>query len=487
CEKHPDWISRLPDGSPVVHRPDLPRKKLCFNSPYADAYLVRALELVDLGVDGFYFDSWHQSKKGCWCGYCKKKFKQETGLDLPKKIKPADPVYRKLLEYKNVILERTFLRYRKEFHKRNPNLVMIVGSNTWPSMSDTHQNSRLWRIVDSQKTEFTLASRANLPKKMLPFNKNVKNVHGWVLARDATGGRPPHIWIPRLRDESTVTYSAAAAVAHGCIANSDNGGDQIPNSMFKKAYQFGDSVSPYFAGTKPLRYVALHYSEHARKSYTTDKYQAWANVLYPNYAAFLALLRARLPVGIVTDSQLEDDLLNDFQVLFIPDRKNLTAKMKSVVNDFKAKGGQVIYNSPDYKWHQADGQQAAIKKFIAQIETGPTTPPVKVTGGPNKMQTDSFLNKEKNRLTVTCVNDFSWIKLEILKNATPEQKRKTKQIKLPKPCSGAKIILKGKFAAEPKKLFNAVIGKELNFTKVGDAIKVDVPDFEALAVVVAQY
>ena len=94
CDQHPDWMSRLADGSIVIHRPDLPRRKLCFNSPYADAFLVRALELVELGVDGFYFDSWHQSKKGCWCGYCKKKFKKETGLLLPKAIDPADPVYR---------------------------------------------------------------------------------------------------------------------------------------------------------------------------------------------------------------------------------------------------------------------------------------------------------------------------------------------------------------------------------------------------------
>ena len=75
---------------------------MCFNSPYAEAFLTRALELAAMGVDGFYFDEVHMPKTGCWCTFCRKGFKTKTGLNHPRYADHDDPIWHKLIDFNNV-------------------------------------------------------------------------------------------------------------------------------------------------------------------------------------------------------------------------------------------------------------------------------------------------------------------------------------------------------------------------------------------------
>lgn len=494
AKQHPDWICRMPDGEVMTKR----GVRVCFNTPYADAFLERALELVELGVDGFYFDEQHQPKIGCWCEHCRRKFKEETGLDVPEKIDLDDPLYKKFMDYKNLVIERTFLRYREEFHSRNPELVMLIGSNSWPSMADWHTTNRLWRFADIQKTEFHLPIKAarskahpfRFPDKMHPYSDGIKMAHGWTLARDATGGRPPHIWVHLLLNEPSSLFATSALIGHGCIANLDHREQYVPNQMFKSSYELGNKVSPYLAGSRPLRWMALHYSEHARDQYIGNGYKAWKQVLYPHLGAYMAMAEKRLPVGMITDSQLEDKMLDGYEILFVTDRQNLTQEMEEAINDFHDKGGHVIYNDTTWMWHEETGQQDAINTFIEEVYETELIPPVQVTGGPDAMQVDQFFNKAKNRLVVACMNDFSWVwtgfTRDIEKN-DPDRYREILERKPPGSCKGVKVILRGDLGVGPVTVIEAVSGNSLEFETLDDGISIEVPDFEHLALIVVKY
>ena len=146
-------------------------------------------------------------------------------------------------------------------------------------------------------------------KSLLAPEPDARLALGYTLARDAADGRPAHIWTHGLLDEASTLYAAAGMVAHGCIANLDVAEATIPNAMFEKAFALGARISPALAGTVPLRWAAVHYPEDARNALAPDQIRQWKDVLYPLYGAYRALLRARLPVGVVTDSQLEEGLL----------------------------------------------------------------------------------------------------------------------------------------------------------------------------------
>ena len=182
-------------------------------------------------------------------------------------------------------------------------------------------------------------------KTLRPPELDVKTALGYTVERDAADGRPAHLWCRDhdMLNDYSVEFATAGMITHGCIANLDNYETEIPNhAKFKDAVSLGNKVSPYFASTRPLRWAAIHYSKYARDKYLPDESLAWRKVLYPMCGAYKSLLRAHLPAGIITDSQLEQGLLHGYKILFLPAPQHLTVNMKKAVEAFKQAGGKVI-------------------------------------------------------------------------------------------------------------------------------------------------
>ena len=486
--EHPDWAARDCRGQIYRARGN----KACFNSPYADFVLTRLLELVDMGADGFCFDEVHMPKAGCWCPFCKRKFKVTTGLDHPKEPDPDDPVWHRLIDFNNLTIERTFLAWRQAIHQRNPSVVMLIGSNTWPTMGERHMTHRLFRIADSMKTEFSLPARKagswifGFDKTIKPTEKDARIALGYTLARDSCDGRPAHIWTHGLLNETATLYASAGMMTHGCIANLDIPEPTIPNMMFRKAFELGDRVSPYFARRMPMRWAAVHYSEYARDKYILDESEKWKKVLYPVYGPYCALLRAHLPVGIVTDSQLEEGLLEGCRLLFVSAPTHLTRRMREVITEFKAKGGMVVEQRASWQWHDPNGgQEGAIAGFMRAIDAEAQRAPVQAWGGPEKMHVVPFATADHKGLTISFANDFSWVYTGRKRTRDGKKIDLSPYLTPPAACKGVKVVIRSQ--RPPKRAFEAVSGKALELRACKGGVEVTVPDFEYMAVVVAEY
>lgn len=491
AEQHPDWVCKNLDGTDIVLDRPKPRKKLCFNSPYAKAYLERAKELIALGVEGFYFDEIHQPKTGCWCVYCQNLFEKETGLPMPTSNKASDTLYQALIEYKNIIIERTFRWYKYEFRRINPEFVMILGSNSWPSMAEDHTSNHLYRIADIHKTEYSLPLRVMKNRKMkfacpaqyFSESDTKKMAHGWVLARDATDGRPPHVWTHGLQSEEATLAATAALIGHGCIANLDQKETEIPNFMFKSAFELGTKVSPVMAGTKPFRHVAIHYPELSRQLFSTSE-EAWKQVLLPHYESYAMLMEHHMPVSILTDSQLEDGLTDGYKVLILSGEQYLTTKMKDKIVEFKALGGKVI-DAAVYNWHSAEARIQNKTKLYDQLSIIPSS--LSIVGAKENIQVDYFTKDSGNTLIVNCINDFSWVWTGVSDRLTIEQRTQIKAKKQLKECKGISIRIKATQQLIEPRVFDAVTGKVLDIKKDKNNYIIDVPDFKYLSSIVISF
>jgi len=483
--EHPDWICRDSKGEPIGHNA---MPFMCYHSPYPDLYLQRALELIDLGADGFYFDFVHMPKTGCWCDNCRREFKRAAGLDHPQRTDAEDPVWRKLAEFNDGLIERTFLKWREGIHRRNPQCVMLISSHLWSGMTDHHLNNRLFRIADSVKMEFSIPIRRgpnrifSVDPSMAPPEPDVRLALGYTLARDAADGRPAHIWTHGLLDEASTLYATAGMVAHGCIANVDVAESTIPNLMFRSAFELGDRISSCFAGTVPTRWAALHFAEHARDLLAPDEAEQWEQVLYPLYGAYRTLLRARLPVGVVTDSQLEQGMLDGYRVLFLPAADRLTPRMRAAVEAFQSRGGLVIEQREGWQWHAPDGGlERAAAAFMAEISPQLASAPLRVIGGPDKMHAVAYRHRTPDRLTIALANDFSWV----YTGQTPAPEEIGELTETPPPCRGVTVVVR--CDEQPKRAFDAVSGEALVVESQPQRLVIKVPDFDYLSVVVVEF
>lgn len=505
--EHPGWRALDQSGAPVMKRGPF----LCLNSPYADFVEARLVELAKLGADGFLFDEAHMVKPLCWCSFCREGFQGITGLAYPETEEPYNVAYQKAIEYRNTVLERVFRQWRGAIHRTNPECVLVIGSNTYPAMNDRHTTHRLWRVADAMKSEFNLPARtgnnrifAADPSLALP-EADARIALGYTIDRDACDGRPPHIWTHGIASPSEMRYATAGMITHGAVANLDNQEQDIPDlELFGPAVELGNRAAPAFTGTRPLRWAAVHFSEHARDHFLPDEAEAWRQVLYPVYGAFTALLRARLPVGIVTDSQLEQGKLDGYRVLFLPAPACLTGPMRQAVTALRARGGLVVEQDPGWEWHRpGDGMKESSDALLAALGEASALAPVRATGGPGRMHVVPFGSADGKRLTIALVNDFSWVQTGKLREGKGKGKAGQAESgsrsvegqdegsvgsaagQEPPPCEG--VGLEVRWPAEPSRVLDVVTGLALEPVAVPGGFRLDLPAFDCWCVVSVEW
>jgi hypothetical protein len=514
AREHPGWRARDGRDRPVTRRGPM----LCLNTPYADFVQTRLVELAERGADGFYFDEVHMVKPLCHCAACREGFTRATGLAYPAGDDPAEPAFARAVEYRNTVLEQVFRRWRTAIHRANPAAVLLIGSNTYPAMHDRHTTHRLWRIADAMKSEFNLPVRTGNNRVFardralaLPA-VDARLALAWTLDRDACDGRPPHVWAHGLPDATHALFATAGLLAHGQVANLDQREEEIPDpERFRAAVALGARVSPALAGSRPLRWAAVHFSEHARDHHLPDESAAWRQVLYPVYGAFTTLLRARLPVGLVTDSQLEQGRLDGYRVLFLPAPQHLTERMRAAVAAFERGGGRVVAQHPGWEWHRPDGGMAAGAAAL-RAELGPEADraPVQARGGPETLHVVPYLSRDGRRLTVALVNDFSWVrtgraepraakgpavargpagkaasaaKAAASRSDEGESEGIVGRVAAgpPPPCTGVRLIVRLPVASGAAR--EVVAEVPLRPQPIADGVAFDLPDFACLSVV----
>ena len=321
--KNGSWLNRDPSGKPVQG----PRGDgICVNSPWREVYKQELLELVDFGADGFFFDEIPQPTQGCWCSWCREKFRSWSGQEMyPSAVNISDPLYIKLLEFNTLSVQEHYDEINRAIANRSQDVVTLVSLYKVPCANDggdIFESTRLANATSSTaaKTEFTLSDRGTCESEFEPhgalsghgFEDGVMITWGWALARDAASGRPPHIWAPFLykRPNGSAPASVFAMAAYGAVANPDHSEERIPNfALYKDTYELAAQLDNVLNGTRPLRWAGVFFSENARNKFLPgNEVEAWKKVLFPTVSAWDMLVRHRIPSGIIVDWQLDSNM-----------------------------------------------------------------------------------------------------------------------------------------------------------------------------------
>lgn len=481
-EEHPDWLCRDVEGKPIKGGRG---HHLCLNTPYRDAVRARLLELVDMGIDGFYFDYVHMPR-GCWCAACRRGFRETTGVEPPATSSPDDPAMPALTEFINAVIENAFREWRGAVHGRNPDCVMVVSSSGYASLLYTHMSTRLFSLVDSNKTEYghpyghdrILDRYPDIEKP----ERDIRMAIGWSLCRDGAEGRPAHVWLPGMKDADECRFAAAAILTHGCIANIDMDEKKIPDATLAPAFELCERVSPAFAGTTALRWASVHFSERGRRRHSAGAHaprEMWTKSTARTIGAYRALFRDHLPVGLITDEQLQEAVPAECRLLFLPNPEALTEGMRAAVAAFRGRGGLVIEHDPAWDWSTRAGIDAATAALRARYAEAAARAPVRVSGGPAAMHTSVFTDAERRRFVVPLCNEFSWV--------DPHAKGNKRIVRPPSgvgTVAGARVLFN--LPRPPARFRDAVTGRTLEGRPVAGGIEVAVPPFDIFTVVVAE-
>jgi len=489
--EHPDWVCRLPDGSPYLE----PRGKtktvfvLCLNSPYREYIKTRLVELADRGVDAIYFDNRHMPDV-CTCRYCLDKFRRETGREMDPQAPVGSPGYLEAVEFVNRSMVEAFLEWRRAVRAKHPDVFFCVKSSQYPMFFSPHIDYHLLAISDTSGTEFhkPFGHSPAVMRRQADFAEPAFDDQlalGWSIVRDGSGGRPPLMWIPFIRSEEKSLYSAAAAVTYGCAAamnmhvrDLDEDGPRNAE-VFRSTFAMGKRISPYLAYARPIPWVALHVSERSRNARVADRILIWQEVFSPALGAFQVLKEAHLPWVTLSDLALSEPLDPRTRLLVLPWPEELTDEQNRVVHDFEARGGRVLRLDPRAGWHTTSRKATLMQEMAAELDQEAGPPPIAVDGPP-AMHSVCYDHAEKKRRVVCLANTWGWFRSTRTPN--PDLNEGTP----PPPCENVTVTFSHDFG-RPQQVIEAVTGRELPIAKAAGGWRVSVPAFSINACVAAQY
>jgi hypothetical protein len=111
----------------------------------------------------------------------------------------------------------------------------------------------------------------------------------------------------------------------------------------------------------------------------------------------------------VNDHQLALGELAGYRLLFLTNPRELSSVHRQRVDQFRARGGVVVENRPDWAWSDPALRPATAAAFRAAIAPYLGTAPVVVTGGPQSRYAVSYRGRDK--LVVAVTNDFDWVQV----------------------------------------------------------------------------
>ncbi len=433
---HPEWACHNADGTLAEAGRGVYSD---LTTPYREVVLTRLLELAAMGADGFYFDETHMPRNGCWGTALQQSFENHLGipsgslstnLTQDQLNNELEKEYRAFLRYQASEVEETFRYWRNEVKAQYPDVVFVISTTFVPALISQRMTTTLAKISDAPKTEFSLATSDALnlnvfnsspPLVALEPNRAIRQALGWTLLRDSADGRSPHVWArSRFPTQPHMFGFVTAVLAYGGIANVDINESNIveandpcsftTRAVLAAAYALGEKLSPSLAGTHPVRWAAVHFSEIARNKRQGDRVKVWNEVLWPVTGAFGELVRAHVPVGVVNDDQLQRGQLDGYKLLVLPTPHDLDAQQILSVQQFRANGGIVIENQSTWAWHDPNRYAATAADFGTQLMPHLSNVPITLVDGPPNVHMVAHRHAGTNRLVIALVRDFSWVR-----------------------------------------------------------------------------
>jgi len=497
-KEHPDWLCRTVDGRPS---PASRGNFLDLSSAWRDRVRENLLQLAEMGVDGFFFDSTHLPRTGCFGTALQREYEARTGRTAPTAASDRDPAFQHYLEFHALQIEEAFDDWRRTVKARFPQCVFVVSATFLPALVDRRHTTNLVRIADCTKHEFRLALKVSISQgafrrtSLLEPADTIRMAFGWALLRDSADGRPPRIVFPGMGDRPNVEAFVAAVVTWGAIANINfsepdlirptTARGTILRDAYRRAFELGDLVSPALSGTRPVRWAAVHFSEIARNARGTDAQRMWREVLWPAMGAFGAAIREGVPVGVVNDYQLARGELDGYRVLFLADAVALTPPQAAAVERFAAGGGTVIRHDANNVWHTQAGFDAAETRVREQLRRlAMSSAPVQVSGaGP--FQAAAYRHTGSGRTVVAITNDFGWVSAPQYgaRSDVEEVEEVPARGLTPRPAAIRDLVVRVPSAAGVKSARELITGRDLDVATSGSDVKIAVPEFGTWAVV----
>lgn len=317
--RHPEWLYVGENGETVNYNGQV---HACFNGAYQQERLFEMLgeALARYPIDGIFFNMpgyQQQDYSGnyhgiCQSEACRARFKQETGLALPKKKDANDPVYRRYESFCRETADALYEKIQRFVRERRPELIIVNYRTSGSDVIRAESNRPYieWAYEDTEK-----AMRRRLEHPAQPLANAA--VH-FIDYPQRHAGVSPAVTARRLHQ----AMLAGQWVDFYCIGPLERLEDRLALDAVRGAFRFHAGHAAYFAQLRPRADVGLAASRG-------DAYRG----------VFDALAEHHLSFDLVS---LERSDLARFAAVVVPDARGLDAETCAKLDAYVEAGGRLL-------------------------------------------------------------------------------------------------------------------------------------------------
>ncbi len=337
-DAHPDWIAVTANGEKRRHWANPELWVTCALGSYNFDFMTRVhQEIMErYEPDGIFSNRW-AGHGICYCEHCKINFKEYSGFELPGSASNLDKTYQKYVEWSTALLKELWLLWDDVIRKYNPNSRFIP--NGFPDKVITGQLSDIVFTDHQARSGYTMPWSNGKGAKELRASIGMKPLGGIF----SVGVEERYRWKDSVQSEEEIRIWVAEGTANGMrpwfTKFSGVLYDKRWLNVVDKIYQQHFRNEKYLRNVKSLARVGMVFSEHTG-NYGKETWQQKNGD--HELGMYQALIEARIPFEMVNDRLLNEEQLNPFKLLILPNIATISDKQCMQLRHFVEKGGNLL-------------------------------------------------------------------------------------------------------------------------------------------------
>lgn len=347
ARRFPEWQVKLADGSPLIRNDEFAKWSLCcYQTGYREYCLSQLEEIVkNYDPDSLFLDIFGASL--CYCDHCRSKFASVYHYPLPENQDDILEHKTDIVEFLNKNAEDFLTELKRRVKAVDPTLAVTINFSC-------HYPQKLRDMLDYQFSE--------------PLLKD--NWFSSAYARDTAVGQYP-ILAP---GEASQVYNYSSVneyicdlssiAAQGCRVGMYSGSQHFDGTLdFEEARRLGtvyrelEKMEPYFEGRTPVKCAGILQSDLSM-AVNIPSLEADAILRMkrhnPHQNAVLGAMqlceRAKIPYTVLPERTLDKALLEQFDLLLLPEVFVIEKETADLLTGFAENGGTLVSSGQSGLW-----------------------------------------------------------------------------------------------------------------------------------------
>lgn len=390
--EHPDWREIRQNGQPLDGVYDT-GASFCVNTPWRDWVFQVIRDLSEYPIDGIFYDGPIYRPDTCYCKYCRAKFRQRYGTDMPPKDVRTGKPFGQLLAFQADSIANFLRDTRTILKSKNPNCALYMNGGVRGANWAT---ARLNRVL--VKEQDLLGSEGGF------IGGDLTRVPLWKpgltarLLETEAEGKPRVIfsaashkpWTFSLLPDPELQLLYADTIANGAsvwMGITPFEFEQPEMKSLTVMNRFLANNAEYYVKTQSAARVAVVWSDITANFYAASSAQLIdysptasrtdiGNVDGEFAGITESLLRAHIPFDVLDDVALESSPLDRYDAIFLPNVACMSGSISSRLESYVRSGGKLV---ADFETSRYDETGVLRKDFALSNAFGASAKP-KVAG-----------------------------------------------------------------------------------------------------------